>query len=114
MKERFCDNFNCHRLATVFNLITFKAICLDCYLERFFNAPERAKVKGKMISSDLTTILQEAVNLLEIHRSTFEDEADNIGCDAGNSDGGSTQDCSHCQLIRAIEEIDQILNKSIV
>lgn len=41
MKERFCDNFDCHRLATVFSL-KFRAICLDCYLERFFNAPERA------------------------------------------------------------------------
>lgn len=67
-----------------------------------------------MKTSNLTTILQEAVNLLEIHRFTFEGEAVNIGCDAGNPDGGSTESCEHCQLIQDIEEIDQVLNKASI
>lgn len=67
-----------------------------------------------MKTSNLTTVLQEAVNLLEIHRFTFEGEADNLCCNSGNWDGGSTESCEHCQLIQDIEEIDQVLNKASI
>lgn len=61
---------------------------------------------------DLLTALQETTAILKFHRDGFEDEADNLGCDAGNWDGGSASNCEHCQLRRAIEKIDEILSRA--
>lgn len=61
---------------------------------------------------DLLTALQETMNLLEFHRVVFKVEMDNMGCDAGNPDGGSTENCDHCQLKRSVGEINRILDKA--
>ncbi len=85
---------------------TLKAITGPAY-----DPPSIALAHLFAAAPEMLAILRETADLLEIHRFTFEDEADDMGCDAGNPDGGSTSNCKHCQLKRAIEEIDQILGR---
>lgn len=48
-------------------------------------------------------------DLLDRASDWFADIATEMGCDAGNPDGGSSQDCEHCRMLGFINEIDAAL-----
>ena len=47
MRDRICDNSDCFNSASVFNLITLKAICLDCYLKRWLKEQDREVINSE-------------------------------------------------------------------
>ena len=52
------------------------------------------------LASNLIDLIEWQRERLRIIAESFETWADEIGCDAGNPDGGSTATCEHCRLIQ--------------
>lgn len=45
----------------------------------------------------------------ERYRELLEMLIDVTACDAGNPDGGNTQDCQHCQMVRELAFVQTVL-----
>ena len=43
----------------------------------------------------------------------FNDEAQSMGCDAGNPDGGSVKECMHCEFQQAALHLTRAIDRSI-
>lgn len=77
------------------------------------DVPSLAVAQLFAAAPELLITLQETVNLLKSYRDGLETDATEIGCNAGNWDGGSASNCEHCRLKRAIEEINSIIDRAV-
>lgn len=48
---------------------------------------------------------------LRLTSTALGEMADDMGCDAGNPDGGSSQTCEHCQMARWVGRIDALIGR---
>lgn len=70
----------------------------------------------KLVETELREVRLErallaAVAELQYIQENYRIQADRVGCDASNWDGGSHQTCEHCQWIESANKIDRLLGQ---
>lgn len=62
--------------------------------------------------SAMTERAQALTEALHLCRENYQDTAEGMGCSAGNWDGGSSESCEHCHLLRSTAIFDAVLKQS--
>lgn len=62
--------------------------------------------------SAMTERAQSLTEALHLCRENYQDTAEGMGCNAGNWDGGSSESCDHCHLLRSAAMLDAVLKQS--
>ena len=94
-------------------------------IREFLNQPDDVSKEAPVIALELLAlellaivdelrgVLTKLTKEVLFYPEWLTDLADGQGCDAGNPDGGRSENCEHCDFITAVEDLTPVLSESL-